>query len=299
MYRSRSKKGALSSLFFVAACLALMIIGSLGIDLSHAFYARSQLQTAADNAALTGAYALATPVPNKNNIVKSEEFARTMASRNTVDGVAVIHDGDGTVMSVNAELHPVTGPQFCHISVTRNVPTSLARLVGVSYLPVTVNSSAGAYMTNKAIMPNWLTNLAVSYRVKNNTLNTDTNDKDNLNSWFISDWKGTDNPIVKFGSTNVIAGAGSLASLADGVLYNVAIVNGGKPEDKMPTRSTVIGSTAIIVKKHEGANKALITFVPGSIIKAQPGPWQVSGNSTSNDLQFAQLNGQWRIALVR
>ena len=89
MYRMRSRRGALSSLFFVATCLALMIIGSLGIDLSHAFYARSQLQTAADNAALTGAFSLATAVPNTFNVRQSDQYARVMAGRNSVDGIAV------------------------------------------------------------------------------------------------------------------------------------------------------------------------------------------------------------------
>ena len=136
------------------------------------------------------------------------------------------------MMSVDAEIHKFTGPNFCHINITRKVPTSLARLVGVTYLPVSVTSSAGAYLTNKAVMPNWLTNMAVSYRIKNNILDIDTNDKENNNGWFISEWRGTDNPIVRFGVTNVSAGTGSLAGLADGILYNVAIVNGGKPEEK-------------------------------------------------------------------
>ena len=52
-----------------------------------------QLQTAADNAALTGAYALAAPIPSRLNMKKCDEFARDMAGRNTVDGIPLIDDG--------------------------------------------------------------------------------------------------------------------------------------------------------------------------------------------------------------
>jgi hypothetical protein len=296
----RSKKGALSALFFVVTCLALMIIGSLGIDVSHAFYARNQLQTAADNAALTGAYYLCTPVPLKPNLIKCDEYARIMAARNVVDGTSVIDDGENTLLTVTPEIRPMIGPNLCHIHIMRNVPTSLARMVGVTSLPISVDSTAGAYITSKSIMPNWLTNLAISWRANTGNLNIDTTDKDNKNNgWIISEWKGSSSPAIKFGVTEVSAGAGDLSSMAPGVLYNVAIVNGGKDEEKMPTNSTVIGSTAIIIKKLDGPKKASFLLVPGSIIKSQPGPWPPNRFTLSKDLEFANMNRQWRITIVR
>ncbi|MBU6451125.1 MAG: hypothetical protein KGS72_05050 [Cyanobacteria bacterium REEB67] len=274
------------------------MLGSLGIDISHAFYARGQLQTAADSAALTGAYYLCTPVPLKVNLVQCEENARLMAARNVVDGTAVVHDGENTIVSVESQPRTLTGPHLCHIHMARNVPTSLARLVGVTNLPVTVDASAGAFMVSKAIMPNWLTNLAVSWRAQQGVLNTDVTDSEN-NSWMIKEWQGTSSPIVKFGLTPVSAGGSPLTALSPGVLYNVAIVQGGPETGKMPNVSTVIGSTALVIQSFKGPNKAVVKFVPGSLIRSYPGAWPVDRNTNSKDLDFAKNNGQWRVALIR
>src|ERR1700679_2619266 len=60
---NRSRRGAFSCVLFLFTCLGLLILGSIGIDASHAFYARRQLQNAADNAALTGAFYLSNLAP--------------------------------------------------------------------------------------------------------------------------------------------------------------------------------------------------------------------------------------------
>jgi hypothetical protein len=298
MRTQRSKRGALSSLFFVVTCLALLMLGSLGIDLSHAFYARGQLQTAADSAALTGAYYLCTPAPLMLNRVKCEENARLMASRNVVDGTTVVHDGENTIVTVESQLGRGSQPHLCHIRMTRNVPTSLARMVGVMNLPVSVTASAGAFMVSKAVMPNWLTNLGVSYKAREGILNTDITDKEN-NSWMIKEWQGANSPIVKFGLTPVSAGGSALTALTPGVLYNVPIIQGGPEDQKMPSISTVIGSTALVIQSFKGPNKAVVKFVPGSLIRSHPGAWPVDRNTNSKDLEFAKDNGQWRVALIR
>ena len=258
MRTTRSKRG-ISSLFFVVTCLALMIIGSLGIDVSHAFYARTQLQMVSDSAALTGAYYLCAPVPTAGNCKLANDYSRQIAARSSVDGTAVVDDGENTTMNVSYACKPGYGPHYCNIRLTRNVPTSLARMVGVMSLPISVESSAGAFMTSKAVMPNWLTNLAVSYRAASGVLNINTNDKEN-NGYLISQWQHADSPPVKFGITNVSAGPGVLNTMSTGVLYNVAVVSGGKEGEKMPTNSNIIGSTAIIIKGFQGPHKAQFGF---------------------------------------
>jgi Putative Flp pilus-assembly TadE/G-like len=295
--RKRTSRGAFSSLFFALTCLGLLMIGSLGIDISHAFYARGQLQNAADNAALTGAFYLCLPAPPPYNLQKSGEYAKQMAARNIADGKIVVDDGEDTMIRVEHELKPGFGPHLCHITITRNVSTSLARLVGVKTLPVTVSSSAGAFMTSKSIMSNWMTNLAVSYRAQSGTLNIDTKDPKN-NGWIINEWKGSSSPPVHFGVTNVSAGPGDLSNFQTGTVYNVAIVRGGDDGQKQPTTSEIIGSTAIIIKNMQGPKGATIIFVPGSLTKGHPGVWPVPGKVNSHDLQFAKFNAQWRVALV-
>ncbi len=295
---NRSRRGAFSSVMFLFTCLGLLLIGSIGIDASHAFYARRQLQNAADNAALTGAFYLTNLAPNAADKKRSESCARQIAGRCVVDGTYVVDDGDSTVLSYNAILKPMVGPQVCHIAITRNVPTSLARLVGIQYMPVSAEASAGAYIFSRSVMPNWINNLAISYKAQTGQLNLDVKDKNN-NGWFITEWKGQSSPEVDFGVTNVSNGEGNLQNLQKGVAYNVAIVRGGKKDEPMPKGSEIIGTTSIVIKEIQSPHKATITLMPGQLVKGHPGVWPVGGKVTSDDLQFARFNGQWTVALIQ
>lgn len=296
--QNRSSRGAFSSVLLLLTCLGLLILGSIGIDASHAYYVRGQLQNAADNAALTGAYYLASLAPTRADIERSEDYARQMAGRCIVDGSRVIDDGEGNILTYNRDIRPFVGPQVCHIAITRNVSTSLARLVGVNHLPVSAEASAAAYVFSRSVMPNTITNLAVSQRAQNGQLNIDVTSKEN-SGWFINEWHGNESPEIKFGVTNVGNGAGNLASLQKGMAYNVAIVRGGKPDQEMPKKSEVIGTTTIIIKEVQSPTKATVTFVPGQLVKSHPGVWPIGGLVTSADLQFAAANGQWLVTLIK
>ena len=195
----RSKRGAFSSLFFMVTCLGLLILGSIGLDASHAFYVRRQLQNAADNASLAGAFYLTNLAPNIDDIKRSEKYAREMAGRCSADGSYIVDDGEGTQLTYTPTINVMVGPQICHIAITRNVPTSLARLVGLNYITVSAEASSGAYVSTRSVLPNWITNLAICQRAQSGKLNLDVKDKEN-NGWFI-EFTPVDAPFSKPPST--------------------------------------------------------------------------------------------------
>ncbi len=295
---SRNESGAMASVLLLLTCLGLLIVGSIGIDVSHAFYVRAQLQTVADNASLTGAYYLCSLMPGKPDLKRSEEMARKMAARSVVDGHYFEDDGENSTLAYTSEVKCGSAPQICRISMTRPVNTSFGRLVGCHTIPVSVTSQAGAFCGTRTVAANWLTNLAISHKVqKENKLDLDPG-SDEHNAWFIQEWSGQENPVVKMGSTSVSRGAANLGSLEKGRVYNVAIVKGegAKGENRMPPSSEVIGTTSIIVTSTESATSARIKIVPGGLIKGQPGGYLVPGSS--GDVQFVLRNGHWRVALM-
>ncbi|HMX46011.1 MAG TPA: pilus assembly protein TadG-related protein, partial [Candidatus Obscuribacter sp.] len=139
----RNQSGAMASVLLLLTCLGLLIVGSIGIDVSHAFYVRAQLQTVADNSALTGAYYLCSLMPGQADVKRSEEMARKMAARSIVDGRYFEDDGENSTLSYASEVKCGFPPQVCRISMTRPVHTSFGRLVGCHTIPVSVSSQAG------------------------------------------------------------------------------------------------------------------------------------------------------------
>ncbi|MDX1987382.1 MAG: Tad domain-containing protein [Candidatus Obscuribacter sp.] len=295
----RNESGAMASVLLLLTCLGLLIVGSIGIDVSHAFYVRAQLQAAADNAALTGAYYLCSLMPGQADIKRSEEMARKMAARSVIDGNYFEDDGEASTLVYSPEVRCGSAPQVCRISMSRPVHTSFGRLVGCHTIPVSVSSQAGAFCGTRTVAANWLTNLAISHKVqKENKLDLDPVSEEH-NAWFIQEWSGQSNPVVKMGSTNVSRGPANLAALEKGRVYNVAIVKGegAKGENRLPPSSEVIGTTSLIVISTESATSARIKLVPGGLIKGQPGSYLVPGST--GDVQFVLRNGHWRVALMK
>jgi Flp pilus assembly protein TadG len=294
----RNKKGAFSAVLLLLTTLGLLMIGGVAIDLSHAFYVRSQLQAAADSCALTGAYYLSNLHPSTYDHRRSEEMARQIARRNFIDGYLMDDAGDRTELVYSCQTG-FKGPQFCQITLTHKVCTSFGRLVGVNYLPVTVVSKAGAFVGTKSVAPNWLQNLAISHRVlRSREIITDPQNKE-FNSYFVSEWKSDNNPDIKVGATIVTAGKGDLNSLQARKVYNVAIVRGGDPKESMPRTSEIIGTVSIMLDVRSSADRSTFRIVEGGVIKGQPGTPRYSGFLTSDDMDFAIRNGHWRVALVQ
>lgn len=292
----RNRRGAMASVLLLLTALGLLIVGSIGIDLSHAFYVKGQLQAAADNTALTGAYYLTSIAPGRADTKRSEDMARQLAARSIIDGEYLNDNGERTQLDYQCYPKPFVGPHVCEIVLTHKVGTTFGRLVGWHTLPVTVTSQAGAFMGTKTIAPNWLTNIAVSHRAGGGKLNADAKDKE-MNTWFISNWPGEKNPAINIGNTRASAGTGNFTSMEVNRIYNVAVVKGGEPDKPQPTESEIIGTTSVVFTSIEGPNKATVRFAPGGLIKGQPGKIAVNGSSA--DIQFVQSNGHWRVALMK
>lgn len=294
----RNQKGAFSAVLLLLTTLGLLIIGGVAIDLSHAFYVRSQLQSAADSCSLTGAFYLATLDPTNFQKIRSEEMARQIARRNFIDGYLMDDNGDKTQLEYACQT-AFRGPQYCQITLTHNVCTSFGRLVGIKYLPVTVVSKAGAFVGTKSVAPNWLQNFAISHRaLKTRELITDPDNKD-FNSYFVSEWQGNNNPELKVGVNKVTAGKGDLNTLQVMKVYSVAIVRGGEEKEPLPRTSEIIGTASIMLDVRTSADRSFFRMVEGGVIKGQPGTPQYNGFLTSKDMDFTLRNGHWRVALVQ
>jgi Flp pilus assembly protein TadG len=109
--------------------LALLIVIGAGVDIGHAFIVRRELVSLADDAALTGSQALDLQALHQGRLALDPQQARaaalqTLAGEPGLRGRAAANSAD-----VQVEVH-------------RRVPTILLRLVGVSTLTISAQTTA-------------------------------------------------------------------------------------------------------------------------------------------------------------
>jgi Flp pilus assembly protein TadG len=109
--------------------IALVMVIGLGVDVGHAFLARRQLTSIADDAALSGSQAINIPELHAGHLQLDpgqarEEALRTITANPSTTGQATATTGQVTV------------------TVTRTVPTILLGIVGLHSLTISAHATA-------------------------------------------------------------------------------------------------------------------------------------------------------------
>ena len=125
----------------VAVVLALLLpvlIGFMGlvVDLGFAYYYRRIMQTAADAAAIGGAYAI-----QRNEFADIQKNALYDASRNGFDG------SKGETRTVNnppSKGNYAGNDDFVEVIISQDLPTYFMPVLGIRKMPVSARAVAGS-----------------------------------------------------------------------------------------------------------------------------------------------------------
>lgn len=154
----RSKRGSLTSIFFLVVILTAAVVGSLAIDFFHMHSVQTELQSATDAAALAGAQDLYLH-PDR-----IESHALATAALNYADGRKVSSSEQNTKVTVKITQPYVSGSTGqVQVTATMLVNHVLAPIVGHSTDNVTATSVAGRVYTLKRVYANQMFPLAVSW----------------------------------------------------------------------------------------------------------------------------------------
>jgi Flp pilus assembly protein TadG len=150
--RERGLTVPMLALFLVV----LLVMAALAVDMGILYTARTSAQHAADAAALAGAFTFVTnPIASS---IDATSAALTSATENSILGTPVAR----SEVQVTQVLTPsYTQPGRVTVSITRNVNTAFARVIGANQEAVTVLATAEASTLaggTTCLRPFWITN---------------------------------------------------------------------------------------------------------------------------------------------
>jgi Flp pilus assembly protein TadG len=154
---TRSQRGSIGILMASSILIAVIAIGALAADVSHNITVRTELQNAADAAALAGAKALVNPSTSYN----AEQYALQVAAANNADGKPVATDDKCTVFT-QIELGSPGEVGSCQVTASRTINNMLASIFGRPTDTITVVSKASASTSVVSVEEGILFPLAVS-----------------------------------------------------------------------------------------------------------------------------------------
>jgi Flp pilus assembly protein TadG len=306
-HRRRQKRGATTSMLLLGLTMILLLFGGLAVDVAHGFCVKRQLQAAADAGAVAGAYCLTSPFPKLDDKKKAQQWAREIISRNHSDGISLIHDEDNVSITVDVEVTPLKYPYTCHVIISKNMATTLGRLVGVNSIAITTDATGGAYLGLKKINAGQLLPMGISSRagIGKTMLNLSPLAGGKQNAQWLNDWHGRDNPMIDVGATpaNGSDNPGeNLGYFSPGTIVAVPMIKSqtdDKSDDRpIPKSNQIIGTVGLQINKVISPTQIDGTILSGPIISGKPGMPILTTVSTK-DTQFAYLNPCWRIMLVR
>src|SRR5438874_10364958 len=118
----RNQGGTLGAVLFSALFLIIIGIGAMAMDMAHVQAVRTELQSAADAAAIAGAYDLTADPDN------AESHALQIAGTNNADGRAVSNSSANTVVTALAD---TTGePPVMQVDAQMQINHILAPIFG-------------------------------------------------------------------------------------------------------------------------------------------------------------------------
>jgi Flp pilus assembly protein TadG len=153
---SRNRERGLTVPMLALFIVVLLVMAALAIDMGLLYTARTSAQHAADAAALAGAYTFVTnPTASAAD---ASAAAKTSGTGNSILGTPVAP----AEVQVTQVLTPSsTQPGRVTVSITRNIATSFARVIGVNQQAVTVIATAEASTLaggTTCLRPFWITN---------------------------------------------------------------------------------------------------------------------------------------------
>ena len=156
----RTEKGALGGLLFCGVLLAILTMGACALDFAHVLAVRSELQNAADAAALGGAKAFA-----RGEDDQAEANALSVAQTNHADGRAVSNDSSETNVDVLVTPAAVAGePNIVRVDARMTIHHMLAPIFGRPTDTIAVRARAGAYGFVQTLAPGQAFPVAVNPR---------------------------------------------------------------------------------------------------------------------------------------
>lgn len=294
-------------MLLLALTLILLLLGGLAIDIAHAFCVKRQLQAAADAGAMAGAYCLTSPFPSLKAKKQAQEWAREVISRNHSDGINLIHDEDNVNVTVDIDVTPLRYPYLCHVYISKNMATTLGRLVGVTTVSVGAEASGGVYQGVKRIYPGQLVPMGISARagIGSTRLNLNPTAGKNQNSQWLGDWHGTSSPAIDVGATGTTAQESpgdTLAMMVPGTTLMAPMVKSSEATDTtgekaLPNKNQVIGTVGFRVKRVIGPHTIDGDIISGPLISGKPG-MPILPSASQTDTNFAYLNPCWRVLLL-
>lgn len=133
----RDQKGNLGSVLLLALIPLVVAMAALAYDISHMVTVQSQLQTAVEAAALSGAQTL---IDNPDN---AEYHALEVCAENHADGEPVSNDVQQTTVTSLAKMPTVTDGGAVQVTAQRQVEHIYARIFGRYGDGVTATATAG------------------------------------------------------------------------------------------------------------------------------------------------------------
>ncbi|MBY0549338.1 MAG: hypothetical protein K2W95_18830 [Candidatus Obscuribacterales bacterium] len=154
---TRSQRGSLGVLLCSFVFMGILGIGAFAADVSHNVTVRSELQNAADAAAMAGARALI----NEDTAPLAEYNALEVARINSADGKSVTNDETG---SVSIDFPPPDANQIgvCKVTASREIKNWLSSVFGHPTDTITAVATAAASQAANRINANMLFPVAVS-----------------------------------------------------------------------------------------------------------------------------------------
>lgn len=160
LYRFRTQRGAImGALMLLSALLCVCLLGMLAVDIGHNVTVRTELQSAADAAALAGAQDFIT----NTTWNQADNDALNTAAVNHADGKAVGNSTPNTLVTVQTEAPAnAAAPGYCQVNTQMGINNLFAKLVGHYSDKVNTTATAVAYPSLKTVNPNVLFPLSVS-----------------------------------------------------------------------------------------------------------------------------------------
>lgn len=154
---SREPTGQLASLLFLMGIIVMVLLVAFGVDRVHLYCVKSQLQNAADSAAIAGAINLSI------DSGRASDSAITVASQHTVDGKPINPGTNNCVIEVAITSASPNDPGSLEVKLKRYVSHFLMPIVGRYGDWVQVRAKAAASRIATQMPQNTCFPLAVSY----------------------------------------------------------------------------------------------------------------------------------------
>lgn len=324
--KCRSAKGSLAATLILVLLLGSFAVGALAVDVAHGVLVRSELQTATEAGALSGARYLAKNILQvPADATTAETYARNVTRSNFADAAAVDDSRADTVVTISVQT--LTNPRTVTVTATKTIPNLFARVFGWGSSQISARAKAGAWQGTQGLSPGQALNLAVSIdanpskgpqankplyqyvgpKAKNTTFTIVLNPQNNKNAGWLtvngSKWgkegQETNNPQITFGSTaGTMNGvqASAVQGIKPGQTLLLPIVDGGGAP--FNNNRTIIGATGFKVTAVNFPQNITGYLVDPTIVRGIPGlPVGVLGRNPVNDAFLLQWQ-PWKVMLL-